>query len=393
MHRARRFIEVGSVGFTGWPVVLGRVVLPVLPVPQGLLHAVRRWRLQGAEPPVCPVPCPVALNKVTYAAAVRRLFEATATALALALLVGAFAVGADAASPKALSVRVMGADRNDISASCELSGTDSSVIAAGRVKRDGLGHLSLSVSVFDAEGAVLNLQGLAHSASVPGEEGPWQADVRIIPGFAATRCVVDLATPQELKSFSVPSTAMDPTVTPGDHVVVNTTAYSTSHPRSGDIIVFRRPAAENCGGQPVTDLLKRVIGLPGETVEVRDNKVYLNGKVLPEPWLPAATSESNPYTANYGPVTVPAGDYFVMGDNRTRSCDSRMWGPVKGSAIVGQVVQIVQGTPPATTPTTSETGTRSTSTTSPETGHTETGPTSSRSTTTTAPTTRASTTE
>ena len=187
---------------------------------------------------------------------------------------------------------------------------------------------------------------------------------------------------------------MDPTVTPGDHVVVNTTAYSTSHPRSGDIIVFRRPAAEHCGGQPVTDLLKRVIGLPGETVEVRDNKVYLNGKVLPEPWLPAATSESNPYTANYGPVTVPAGDYFVMGDNRTRSCDSRMWGPVKGSTIVGQVVQVVQGTPPATTPATSETGTRSTSTTSPATGHTETGPTSSRSTrtTTTGPTTRASTT-
>jgi signal peptidase I len=330
----------------------------------------------------------------TYAAAVRRLFEAAATVLALALLVGAFAVGADAASPKALSVRVMGADRNDISASCELSGTGSSVIASGQVKKDGLGHLSLSVSVFDAPGTVLNLQGLAHSASVPGEEGPWQADVRIVPGFAPTRCVVDLATPQELKNFSVPSTAMDPTVTPGDHVVVNTTAYSTSHPRSGDIIVFRRPAAESCGGQPVTDLLKRVIGLPGETVEVRDNKVYLNGRVLPEPWLPAATSESNPYTANYGPVTVPTGDYFVMGDNRTRSCDSRMWGPVKGSTIVGKVVQIVHGPPPAT-PTTSETGTRSTSTTSPATGHTETGPTSSGSTrtTTTVPTTRVSTTE
>jgi hypothetical protein len=123
--------------------------------------------------------------------------------------------------------------------------------------------------------------------------------------------------------------------------------------------------------------------------------VYLNGQVLPEPWLPAATSESNPYTANYGPVTVPTGDYFVMGDNRTRSCDSRMWGAVKGSTIVGKVVQIVQGTPPAATPGTSETGTRSTSTTSPATGHTETGPTTPRSTTTTttAPTTRASTTE
>ncbi len=316
---------------------------------------------------------------VTYAAAVRRLFKAAATVLALALLVGAFAVGADAASPTALSVRVMGADRNDISASCELNGTGSSVIAAGRVRKGGLGHLSLSVSVLDAQGAVLNLQGVAHAAAVPAEEGRWQADVRITPGFAPTRCVVDLATPQELKSFSVPSTAMDPTVTPGDHVVVNTAAYATSHPRSGDVIVFRRPTAEDCGGRPVTDLLNRIIGLPGETVEVRADLVYLNGKPLPEPWLPAATGESNPDTANYGPVTVPTGDYFVMGDNRTRSCDSREWGPVKDSAIVGKVVQIVQGTPPAT----------------PTTSATETGPTSSGSTTatTTAPTTRASTTE
>ncbi|HEY1733547.1 MAG TPA: signal peptidase I [Acidimicrobiales bacterium] len=141
-----------------------------------------------------------------------------------------------------------------------------------------------------------------------------------------------------LQTFFVPSTSMYPTLKPGDRIVVEKVTKSV---QPGDIIVFSRPAAEDCGGPPVPDLVKRVIGLPGDTVEVRDDKVYLNGKVLPEPWLPAATDESNPYTANYGPVTVPAGDYFVMGDNRTRSCDSRMWGPVKGSSIVGKVVMIV----------------------------------------------------
>ena len=141
-----------------------------------------------------------------------------------------------------------------------------------------------------------------------------------------------------LQTFFVPSTSMYPTLKPGDRIVVEKVTKSV---QPGDIIVFSRPPAEDCGGPPVPDLVKRVIGLPGDTVEVRNDKVYLNGKVLPEPWLPAATDESNPYTANYGPVTVPAGDYFVMGDNRTRSCDSRMWGPVKGSSIVGKVVMIV----------------------------------------------------
>jgi signal peptidase I len=141
-----------------------------------------------------------------------------------------------------------------------------------------------------------------------------------------------------LQTFYVPSTSMYPTLKPGDRIVVEKVTKSI---QPGDIIVFSRPPAEDCGGPPVPDLVKRVIGLPGDTVEVHNNKVYLDGKVLPEPWLPATTDESDPYTANYGPFTVPAGDYFVMGDNRTRSCDSRMWGPVKASSVVGKVVMII----------------------------------------------------
>ncbi|HEX3946197.1 MAG TPA: signal peptidase I [Acidimicrobiales bacterium] len=142
-----------------------------------------------------------------------------------------------------------------------------------------------------------------------------------------------------LQTYYVPSTSMYPTLKPGDRIVVEKVTHSI---HSGDIVVFARPPAESgkCGGGPVPDLVKRVIGLPGDTVEVRNDKVYLDGKVLPEPWLPAETSNSNPLTTDYGPYKVPAGDYFMMGDNRTSSCDSRTWGPVEGSTIVGKVVMV-----------------------------------------------------
>lgn len=130
------------------------------------------------------------------------------------------------------------------------------------------------------------------------------------------------------RTFTVTATAMAPTLVPDDRVIVNTSPRSID---SGDVVVFRRPPAEDCGGSPVSDEVMRIIGLPGDTVEARHDKAYLNGRVLPEPWLPAKTDDSNPYTANYGPVAVPEGGYFVMGDNRTRSRDSRVRGPVKRS--------------------------------------------------------------
>ncbi len=137
------------------------------------------------------------------------------------------------------------------------------------------------------------------------------------------------------QTYYVPSTSMWPTLKAGDRIVVNK-LYGTIH--AGDIIVFRRPPAENCGGPPVPDLVKRVVGLPGQTVSAHGGQVYITGKLLKEPWLP---KDSRTYTTMTGSYHVPKGDYFVMGDNRVNSCDSRMWGPVKSSYIVGKVFLIL----------------------------------------------------
>jgi signal peptidase I len=137
------------------------------------------------------------------------------------------------------------------------------------------------------------------------------------------------------QTFFIPSTSMYPTLQPGDRIVV----YKLdTTPSVGQIVVFRRPPAEDCGGPPVPDLVKRVIGLPGQTIQGKDGVVYIDGRPLAEPWLPKRTDHSNPYTSNFGPLHVPQGDYFMMGDNRTDSCDSRDWGPLPQSYIVGRVV-------------------------------------------------------
>jgi signal peptidase I len=140
------------------------------------------------------------------------------------------------------------------------------------------------------------------------------------------------------QTFFIPSTSMYPTLKAGDRIVVNKLSFDFGSITRGTIIVFRRPPAEHCGGAPVPDLVKRVIGLPGDEVSAHTGHVYIDHKLLPEPWLPKVGTT---YTANFPTVKVPANDYFVMGDNRVDSCDSRIWGPVERSYIVGKVDLII----------------------------------------------------
>lgn len=111
----------------------------------------------------------------------------------------------------------------------------------------------------------------------------------------------------------IPSASMETTIMTGDRIFGNRLAYTKNDPVRGDIVIFKYPDDE-------TQLfIKRLIGMPGETLQMIDGVIYINGEKLDEPYLAAI-----PY-GDYGPVTVPEGAYFVMGDNRNNSADSRYW--------------------------------------------------------------------
>ena len=147
-----------------------------------------------------------------------------------------------------------------------------------------------------------------------------------------------------VQTFYIPSGSMEPTLQIGDRILVNKLSYHLHGVDRGDIVVFSRPSAENCGGPEVNDLVKRVIGLPGDVLSLSSNHdVDVDGKRLNEAWLPSS-EQGNTFPGPAGnrfnlarPYRVPANDYFVMGDNRTDSCDSRYWGPITKSLIVGKV--------------------------------------------------------
>ena len=132
-----------------------------------------------------------------------------------------------------------------------------------------------------------------------------------------------------LEPFFIPSGSMEPTLKVGDRVLVNKLSYDLHSIHRGDIVVFKKPPNDFTPG--IKDLIKRVIGLPGETVSGQGGSVYIDGRRLKESWLPKGVT-----TAPFTPVVVPRGDYFVMGDNRGDSADSRVIGPISGSLIVGR---------------------------------------------------------
>lgn len=144
-------------------------------------------------------------------------------------------------------------------------------------------------------------------------------------------------------TYSIPSGSMEPTLMVNDRILVDKLSYDLHGIGRADIVVFSTPPDEHCGGAPVSDLVKRVIGLPGETISLSGGRVYINGKLLAEPWLTETAQHSTtpgpgsqPYSLR-NPYKVPPHDVFVMGDNRTYSCDSRYWGPIHESTIVGKV--------------------------------------------------------
>jgi signal peptidase I len=133
-----------------------------------------------------------------------------------------------------------------------------------------------------------------------------------------------------LQAFMIPSESMTPSLKVGDRVLVNKVSYRLHDIGRGDVVVFRRPPAARSAADN-SDLIKRVIGLPGDVVEGSKGAVYVNGKRLPEPYLP--TGE---VTGDFPKTGVGAGQIFVMGDNRQNSRDSRYFGSVPKDLVVGR---------------------------------------------------------
>jgi len=137
----------------------------------------------------------------------------------------------------------------------------------------------------------------------------------------------------------IPSSSMLPTLRPYDRILVLKAFFNWHDLHQGDIVVFSKPPRDRCGGG-ANDLVKRVIALPGQTIYSGGNTVYVNGRPLAEPYLPRHDPLGPPIpdATRLHPFHVPAGEFYMMGDNRAISCDSRYWGPIKGSSIIGRVV-------------------------------------------------------
>ena len=161
------------------------------------------------------------------------------------------------------------------------------------------------------------------------------------------------------QAYNIPSGSMKPNLLVGDFILVNKLVYRFSEPQRGDIVVFKYPV------DPRIDFIKRIVGMPGDVVEVRNNQVFINGepaklievgkveedglkKIIYEEVLPGGVKHKVqvyedpffPSRRDFGPVVVPPDHYFVMGDNRDNSEDSRYWGFVPRENIVGKAFVI-----------------------------------------------------
>jgi signal peptidase I len=130
----------------------------------------------------------------------------------------------------------------------------------------------------------------------------------------------------------VSGSSMFPNFHDGDYIITDKISYRLGDPKLGDVVVFKNPRDES------QDFIKRIIGTPGNKVRLENNHIFLNGRLLPEPYLSkSVNTDGMAFLQEGDEVTVPPGVYFVLGDNRPHSSDSRDWGYVKKNEIIGKV--------------------------------------------------------
>jgi signal peptidase I len=185
--------------------------------------------------------------------------------------------------------------------------------------------------------AVINARRIGEEFK-PRRYNRWYVYLGLFALYVALSASVSLYVRNNVaQAFKVPASSMEPTLLIGDQFIADRTA-SARAPKRGDVIVFRYPEDEK------KDFVKRVVAMGGDRVEIRDKVLFVNGKASVEKYAVHGEKDRIPRDVNprdnFGPLTVPAGSYFVMGDNRDRSYDSRFWGCVDQEKIKGTVRSI-----------------------------------------------------
>ncbi len=170
------------------------------------------------------------------------------------------------------------------------------------------------------------MQGIGRSFGIPVTQ---KSAFRLMIEPLAIALVLALCVRAALRLYVIPSASMAPTLVPGDHIVVTPYRFR-DRPSRGDVIVFHSTQAAD------ELMIKRVIGIPGDLVETRGGRVLVSGHALPEPYI-AAQAASGAISAQI----VPADSYFVLGDNRADSLDSRSWGVLSGDRVVGRARMVL----------------------------------------------------
>jgi signal peptidase I len=174
---------------------------------------------------------------------------------------------------------------------------------------------------------------------------PWQVTIDWLVTIVGAIVIVLAIKQWVVNPYRIPSSSMEPTLhcaRPAyeceahfsDRVLACRFCYRLGDPKRGDVVVFHTPAlaAARCGEGGT--YVKRLIGLPGEVWEERGGYVFINGRRLDEPYIRRARRDAR----TIGPIRIPRGRYFMMGDNRTSSCDSRRWGTVPRASLIGKVI-------------------------------------------------------
>ena len=208
------------------------------------------------------------------------------------------------------------------------SGVRSAILCSGQIPLSSTIHLPSTLS-FDCTtmSSVPNREPNERNSSSTHEENPW------VEGFKTIGLSIILAL--GIRTFVaearyIPSGSMLPTLEIDDRLIIDKLGYRFTEPQRGDVVVFN--PTDELRKQYKDAFIKRIIGLPGETVEVRDGQVFVNGEPLQENYI----AEEPQY--NWGPDTVPEDSYLVLGDNRNNSYDSHYWGFVPRDHIIGRAI-------------------------------------------------------